>query len=114
MVAWPYSWSTMSRAPLNQRGRANGIIFTGVGSGIIISGALVPALAGFGPSAIWAGMGVLALLIAALTWKQWDGEAALLPPPTEAAPARVFTLPIALLLAAFAGGRWVSGRRTAR
>lgn len=91
----------LSRAPLNQRGRANGIIFTGVGSGIIVSGALVPALAGFGPSAIWAGMGMLALLIAALTWKQWDGDAALPPPPAEAAPARVFTLPIALLLAAY-------------
>lgn len=91
----------LSRAPMTQRGRANGIIFTGVGSGIIISGTLVPALADFGPSGIWTGMGLLALLIAALTWKQWDGDVALPPPPFEAAPARTFTLPVALLLAAY-------------
>ncbi|MEK9968453.1 MAG: YbfB/YjiJ family MFS transporter [Ferrovibrio sp.] len=91
----------LSRAPLNQRGRSNGIIFTGVGTGIITAGTIVPALAGFGPSAIWAGMGVLALIIAALTWKQWDGDSALPPPPAEAAPARAFTLPVALLLAAY-------------
>lgn len=90
----------LSRAPMTQRGRTNGIIFTGVGSGIIISGTLVPALAGFGPSGIWTGMGLLALLIAALTWKQWDGDAAL-PRPADAAPARAFTLPVALLLAAY-------------
>lgn len=91
----------LSRAPMAQRGRSNGIIFTGVGSGIIISGTLVPTLAGFGPSAIWIGMGGLALLIAALTWRQWDGDAGLLPPPAETAPARAFTLPVALLLAAY-------------
>jgi predicted MFS family arabinose efflux permease len=91
----------LSRAPLNQRGRSNGIIFTGVGTGIITAGTIVPALAGFGPSAIWTGMGVLALIIAVLTWKQWDGDAALPPPPAEDTPARAFTLPVALLLAAY-------------
>lgn len=91
----------LSRAPVAQRGRTNGIIFTGVGSGIIVSGALVPALEDFGPSAIWIGMGLLALAIAMLTWKQWDSDAALPPPPAEAIPARVFTLPVALLLIAY-------------
>lgn len=91
----------LSRAPMAQRGRSNGIIFTGVGSGIIISGTLVPALAGFGPAAIWAGMGIFAFLLAALTWKQWDGDASLPPPPTEAVPPRAFTLPVMLLLAAY-------------
>ncbi|WP_341909428.1 YbfB/YjiJ family MFS transporter [Ferrovibrio terrae] len=91
----------LSRAPLAQRGRSNGIIFTGVGTGIITAGTLVPALAGWGPGPVWIGMGLLALLIAALTWKQWDGDTALPAPPTEAAPARAFTLPVALLLAAY-------------
>lgn len=92
----------LSRAPMNQRGRTNGIIFTGVGTGIITAGTLVPALAAYGPSLVWAGMGVLALAIAALTWKQWDGDTALTPPtPQLGEPTRAFTLPVALLLAAY-------------
>lgn len=91
----------LSRAPLAQRGRSNGIIFTGVGTGIITAGMLVPALASFGPAPTWIGMGLLALVIARLTWKQWDGDTALPPPPQGEAPARAFTLPVALLLVAY-------------
>jgi len=91
----------LSRAPLNQRGRTNGIIFTGVGTGIITAGTLVPALAGFGPSWVWLGMGLLALLIAALTWKQWDGDETMTPPSLTEPPTRAFTRPVALLLAAY-------------
>jgi len=46
-------------------------------------------------------MGLFAFLLAALTWKQWDGDAALPPPPAEAVPARALTLPVMLLLAAY-------------
>lgn len=91
----------LSRSPINQRGRTNGIIFTGVGTGIITAGSLVPALASFGPSWVWLGMGVLALVIAALTWKQWDGNEAMTPPSLTGTPTRAFTLPVALLLAAY-------------
>jgi predicted MFS family arabinose efflux permease len=91
----------LSRAPLAQRGRSNGIIFTGVGTGIITAGTLVPALAAFGPAPVWLGMGLLALLIALLTWKQWDGDAALPPPPQSDVPVRAFTLPVGLLLVAY-------------
>lgn len=91
----------LSRAPLAQRGRSNGIIFTGVGTGIITAGTLVPALAGFGPAPVWIGMGLLALIIAALTWKQWDGDTSLPPPPQGETPTRIFTLPVALLLVAY-------------
>jgi predicted MFS family arabinose efflux permease len=90
----------LSRAPVAQRGRSNGIIFTGVGIGIITAGTLVPSLASQGPAPIWLGMGALALAIAALTWKQWDGDAALPTPPTDM-PAKAFTLPVAFLLAAY-------------
>lgn len=91
----------LSRAPMNQRGRTNGIIFTGVGTGIITAGSLVPALAGFGPSLVWFGMGVLALVIAALTWRQWAGDDPAVTPALTETPTRAFTLPVALLLAAY-------------
>lgn len=90
----------LSRAPASHRARSNGVVFTGVGIGIISGGTLVPALAGWGPGAIWSGMGLLALVFAALTWKQWNNDAAS-PTTTSAASTRRFTLPVALLLAAY-------------
>src|SRR5690606_23953120 len=65
----------LSNVPPEQRGRANGIIFTGVGLGIIGSGTLVPALAGFGPAPIWLGMAIAAIALGLLTWRQWGEEA---------------------------------------
>lgn len=64
----------LSRMPAERRGRGNGIVFTGVGIGIIASGTLVPALAGFGPAPIWLGMAGGALLLTALTWRQWGDD----------------------------------------
>ncbi|HEX6959571.1 MAG TPA: YbfB/YjiJ family MFS transporter [Ferrovibrio sp.] len=92
----------LSRVPVSHRGRSNGIIFTGVGTGIIAGGTLVPALAGWGPGPVWLGMGLLTLLLAALTWRQWDGKAsAAAPPALTAGAARLFTWPIGLLLTAY-------------
>lgn len=90
----------LARVPAHHRGRSNGIVFTGVGIGIIASGTLVPALAGFGPAPIWLGMAGAALLLTVLTWRQWSEEPAK-PATANEAPARAFTLPVALLLAAY-------------
>jgi len=90
----------LSRAPVALRARSNGIVFTGVGLGVIASGTLVPALAGEGPAAIWGGMAAVALLLTILTWRQWapqPGDAAALPDLA----ARPFTRPVALLLIAY-------------
>ncbi|HLT76415.1 MAG TPA: YbfB/YjiJ family MFS transporter [Ferrovibrio sp.] len=90
----------LTRVAPEQRGRANGIVFTGVGLGIISSGTLVPALAGFGPAPIWLGMAIAAVLLTLLTWRQWGEE-----PPQSAAQAgpsgRILTWPVALLLVAY-------------
>lgn len=92
----------LSRAPVAYRGRSNGIVFTGVGIGIIASGTLVPALAGFGPAAIWAGMATLTGMLLLVTWREWATEpAASIPSAADLLPARRFTLPVALLLAAY-------------
>ncbi|WP_298726161.1 YbfB/YjiJ family MFS transporter [uncultured Ferrovibrio sp.] len=91
----------LARAPATHRARSNGIVFTGVGIGIICGGTLVPSLAAWGPMPVWLGMGVLTLLLAALTWRQWaGGDIAPITAPTDLPPRR-FTLPVALLLAAY-------------
>lgn len=90
----------LARMPPSHRGRGNGIVFTGVGTGIIASGTLVPALAGFGPAPIWLGMAGAALLLAVLTWRQWADE-----PPVTTASAETasgsLNWPGALFLAAY-------------
>lgn len=90
----------LARAPATHRARSNGIVFTGVGIGIITAGTLVPAVAGYGPMPVWLGLGLLTLLLAGLTWRQWAIEPAV-PPTQSAAAPRNFTLPVALLLAAY-------------
>ncbi len=96
----------LSRMPPSHRGRGNGIVFTGVGTGIIASGTLVPAFAGFGPAPIWLGMAGGALLFAILTWRQWAEEAPAQSVRPEAGTGHL-NWPVALFLAAYmldAGG----------
>ena len=109
-IAWYYVWRVLAGAcgavlmvlpaPLvipqhapAIRGRASGIVFSGVGLGAIISGILVPALvAGLGVAAIyggqihplafsgvqgaWLGLGTLCLVLTMASWRQWSPEAA--------------------------------------
>lgn len=90
----------LARAPQEHRGRSNGIVFTGVGLGIISSGTLVPALAGFGPAPIWLGMAIAAAALTLLTWRQW-AEDSPQPAPQNERPPRAFTWPVALFIAAY-------------
>ena len=57
--------------PAGRRGLAGGLIFTGVGLGIVASGTAVPLLLGWNLSAAWAGLGLLGLLLTALAWPNW-------------------------------------------
>ncbi|WP_341704504.1 YbfB/YjiJ family MFS transporter, partial [Ferrovibrio sp.] len=94
----------LARAPVALRARSNGIVFTGVGIGVIASGTLVPALADRGPAAIWLGMAAVTAVLAVLTWRQWAAEPAAdatAPAIALAVPARYFTRPVALLLVAY-------------
>lgn len=57
--------------PAHRLGLAGGIIFTGVGLGIAISGTLVPVTLGLGLMETWLCLGVLAVLLTAVSWNGW-------------------------------------------
>lgn len=58
----------LAATPPERRGRIGGIVFTGVGLGIALSGTLVPLLLHFGLPQAWFGFAALAVLLTALTW----------------------------------------------
>lgn len=60
--------------PDSKRGQAAGLVFTGVGSGMVLSGTLVPALVSFGPAITWCVLGLLSLIATAWAWKWWPSE----------------------------------------
>lgn len=90
----------LSRMPLQFRGRAIGVAFTGVGMGVAASGTLVPLLAEQSLPLVWACMAALALAMTLLTWNSWP---AALPQaaPEPGLPARRLTTPVLLLLVAY-------------
>ena len=70
----------MPHVPPNRRGLAGGVIFTGVGLGIVISGTMVPYLLTFGLFETWLAMGALSLALTVIAWTGW--------PATPAAPRK--------------------------
>uniref|UniRef100_UPI0039EE0706 YbfB/YjiJ family MFS transporter n=1 Tax=Bordetella sputigena TaxID=1416810 RepID=UPI0039EE0706 len=76
--------------PAARRGLAGGVIFMGVGVGVVASGTLVPLLLRQSLQDTWLGLGVLALVATAIAWKGWPGAtpaAAGVPGVSAAAPA---------------------------
>lgn len=89
-----------SRAPADRRARASGLVFTGVGLGVVLSGTLLPVVIPWGVAAVWFGFAGLGALAVLATWPSWRDEAA---PTTATAPAaRAAGLPILLLFIAYA------------
>lgn len=93
----------LSQVPASRRGFAGGIVFGGVGFGIIASGTLVPMLIDTGLPETWIALGLLCFALAAITWGGWPvGVAA--PPVHATAPAswalRLFYIAYALSAAA--------------
>ena len=70
------------------RGRAGGLMFAGVGLGIVGAGTLLPLLLHGGVVAAWLGLGALALLLTVLVWRLWPQDAPL-PRPTVATRRRI-------------------------
>jgi MFS family permease len=69
-------------SPAAARGRIGGVIFTGVGVGLALSGIFVAPLAHLGLGLVWGVLALAAAAATALTWQRWQGS------PTLVAPAR--------------------------
>jgi predicted MFS family arabinose efflux permease len=78
--------------PINRRGIASGLIFTGVGLGIAASGSLTPVLLSVGLGATWLAFGVLCIALTVLAWCGWPAETAA-PMRPQAAPAAAPSAP---------------------
>jgi predicted MFS family arabinose efflux permease len=66
----------------DRRGRAGGVMFAGVGIGIVLAGTLVPLLLRESLVLAWLGLGASALGLTALAWRWWPADA----PPGSAPP----------------------------
>lgn len=83
-----------------RRGRASGAIFLGVGSGIALSGTVLPLLLRAGLPATWLGLGALGAAATALAWGGWPRGA---PAAARAArpPLHSAGRPVAALYASY-------------
>ena len=77
----------LPHVPAARRGTAGGIIFTGVGIGIALSGTLVPALIGVGLAETWLALGVLSLALSIASWRYWPPAATAKVQPAYGTPA---------------------------
>lgn len=75
----------LAQVPAPARGRIGGLIFTGVGVGIVASGTLIPRLLRAGLPATWLALGGLALGLTILAWGGWPSAKA--PSQAGAGPA---------------------------
>lgn len=71
--------AVLAHIPPSRRGLAAGVIFMGVGIGVVLSGTLVPLLLQRDLQHAWAGLGGLSLVLTAIAWRGW---------PTAAGPAQ--------------------------
>lgn len=98
----------IARTPPEERGRASGIIFTGIGAGIAAAGAFVPVLARSSLAGAWLGIGIASLVLTIAVWRYWPRLAAPLADQLTDSGSVRFGLAIALLIAAYLRSRrWI-------
>ncbi|HMB10865.1 YbfB/YjiJ family MFS transporter [Saliniramus sp.] len=81
------------------RPRVSGMIFVGVGLGIILSGTLLPAIAASGLVVAWLTLGIAACALTAATWRLWPQAALPSAPSCVALPGRLTVLLVILAYA---------------
>lgn len=67
--------SILARTPEKHRGRVGGIMFIGVGAGMMLAGTIIPVLARHGLAAAWASVGIVSLALAIVAWPYWSKRA---------------------------------------
>jgi predicted MFS family arabinose efflux permease len=88
----------LAGVPPARRAGMVGLMFTGIGLGIALSGTLVPMLAGLGVAAAWMILAVASAAIAVATWRIWGQVAGAVPVASAAAPAEPMRRPVAVAL----------------
>jgi len=90
--AWYFAWRFLSgvaggvvmvlvagtilpHVPAARKGAAGGAIFLGLGLGIAGSGTIIPLLLELGLAQTWIGLGVLSILLTAVSWFAWPASA---------------------------------------
>ena len=102
--------AAVAAAPPARRGLAGGVVFTGVGLGIALSGTLMPLLLRAGLTAAWIGLGLLSLALTAIAWNSWSAMAGAAPAgrrttaPPLSAPLRRALLALFVVYALNAAG----------
>lgn len=92
--------AVLALTPPERRGRAAGIVITGVGLGIAAAGAVVPVAARFGPAAVWVALAVAAFLLTIHVWITIPHDRPM--PAGRPGEAGALPMPVRLLLAAYA------------
>jgi MFS family permease len=77
----------LPRVESQRRGRVAGLIFSGVGLGIVAAATVVPSLATWGLVPAWLGLGGICALLTAASWNYWRTDPAATPAPAVATPA---------------------------
>ncbi|MEK6420278.1 MAG: YbfB/YjiJ family MFS transporter [Burkholderia gladioli] len=80
--------TVLQHVPASRRGLAGGVIFMGVGVGVIASGTVVPLLLQHSLRQAWLGLGVLSLALTAIGWTGWPREAAPRAKPVQHRPVK--------------------------
>lgn len=93
----------LPRTPVARRGRVGGVIFSGVGLGIVASATVVPSLMDYGLTATWLTLGGICLALTILTWNYWGTQPAAAAAQPRSATGKPLHFPAAiwLLLAAY-------------
>jgi predicted MFS family arabinose efflux permease len=79
--------SLLASVPAARRGRVGGVIFAGVGLGIVAASSILPLLLRAGVPAAWHGLAAAALIFVLIGWRGWPSEPPP-PPPHDGAAAR--------------------------
>jgi predicted MFS family arabinose efflux permease len=85
-----------------ERGRAGGLVLTGVGLGAALGAVVVGPLSVIDPAVGWLGLAALGGLAALVTWRRWRLPIEAAPPLAVAKGPGVITAPLILALLAYA------------
>ncbi|RED51986.1 YbfB/YjiJ family MFS transporter [Aestuariispira insulae] len=94
--------AVLSAIPPSRKGRASGIVFSGIGFGIIFSGLAMPQLAELGVVETWLILGLVCVFFSALAWSPWEAKPQTIQTASAAPAAKLLTWPVILLLGAYA------------